>query len=220
MPYAIVQRDLETPSPDVLAKAFVSLPLLTSIDAQTASRDAFGILMRGLNVEDASRLHDALLKQNIGVEVADEAELPMIPPAKVVRQIELLPSSLRLYDPMSRMFSLAWTDILLVCAGNVRGQPQFHFLLEIVLGGGVARYSLPADEFDFTYLGGRRTPSLADNFSLLVRDIAQGAPHAGLNRGAFLICEQFAEIFTYPSKAAFFEEMTWMLWQTAHPAEA
>ena len=160
MPYAIVQRDLETPEPDVLAKAFLSLPILTSIDAQTASRDAFGILMRGLDVEDASRLQDALLKQNIGVEVADEAELPMIPPSKVVRQLELLPSSLRLYDPMSRMFSLAWSDVLLVCAGNVRLQTRFDFLLEIVLAGGVARYSLAADEFDFTYLAARRTPSV------------------------------------------------------------
>lgn len=246
MPYAIVQRELVTPEPDVLAKAFRTLPILTDIDAHTASRDAFGILMRGLNVEDASRLHDALLKQNVGVEVADEAELPVIPPSKVARQVELLPSSLRLYDPMGRMFNLTWNDILLVCAGNVRlhefkrvNEPavatgispdtgdgtrtresaEFHFLLDIVLNGGIARYCMVGDEFDFTYLGARRTPSLVDNFSLLVRDIAQAAPHAGLNRGAFLICEKAPEIFTYPGKAAFFEEMIWMLWQTTHPAQ-
>ena len=251
MAYAIVQSELATPEPEVLAKAFRALPLLTSFDAQTASRDAFGILMRGLDVEDASRLQDALLKQNIGVEVADEAELPVIPPSKVARQVELLPSNLRLYDPMGRMFNLAWTDILLVCAGNVRvhefkrvkssfdegthvaagisantvegartrESAEFHLLLELVLTGGIARYGMVADEFDFTCLGARRSNSLVANFSILVRDIAQAAPHAGLNRGAFLLCENASAIFTYPSKAAFYEEMTWMLWQTAHAAQ-
>ena len=102
---------------------------------------------------------------------------------------------------------------------RTRESAEFHLMLDIVLTGGIARYCMLGDEFDFTYLGARRTASPIDNFSLLVRDIAQAAPHAGLNRGAFLICEKAPGIFTYPSKAAVCEEMIWMLWQTTHPVQ-
>ena len=245
MAFAIMQKELAAPPLEQLADAFRVLPTLTALDAQTVVNDAFGILLRGLDVESASALQDALAKKGLETEVVDEAELPSLPPARMVKQMEFLPGHVLMYDPMGRRFSLPSSDIMLIAAGNVRlpeykkahspaeaAQPaqdflhngrsrdsaQYHLMLEVVLAGGVSRYSLIADEFVFNHLGARLTHDSAQNFSLLVRDLAEFAPHAGLNRGAFLICENTKEIFPYPNKAAFFEELTWFLWLTSRVA--
>jgi len=240
MSYAIMQKELVVPEVGQLVRAFRALPSLTEIDAHTTANDAYGILMKGLEVEEASTLQDALLKEAVATEVIDESELPVIPPAKLVKQVEFLPAHLSMYDPMGRRFSLPWSDLMFIAAGNVRlrelrktGSPheeprpdsvnpakskeeaQFHLMLEIVLAGGISRYSIKADDFVFNHLGARLTSQLPQNFALLVRELAQFAPHAGLNRGAFLICENSDQIFSYPSKSAFFEEITWLLWRIA-----
>jgi hypothetical protein len=235
MPFAIMQKELLAPSVEHLARAFRSLPNLTALDAQTAANDAFGILWRGLDVEGASAMQDALMKQAIEVEVVEESELPVLPPSKVIKQIEFLPTQLSMYDPMGRVFALPWRDLMVIAAGNVhlrdyrkaahspaeaaqnnevpRGHERLHLMLELVLAGGVARYSMIADEFVFNHLGARLTKDMTENFKMVVRELADNAPHAGLNRGAFLICQNEKEIFNYPSKAAFFEEITWFLWR-------
>lgn len=235
MPFAIMQKELLAPSVEHLSRAFRSLQNLTALDAQTAANDAFGILWRGLDVEGASAMQDALMKQAIEVEVVEESELPVLPPSKVIKQIEFLPTQLSMYDPMGRVFALPWRDLMVIAAGNVhlrdyrkaayspaeaahnnevpRGHEKLHLMLELVLAGGVARYSMIADEFVFNHLGARLTKDMAENFKAVVRELADNAPHAGLNRGAFLICQNEKEIFTYPNKAAFFEEITWFLWR-------
>jgi hypothetical protein len=236
MPFAIMQKELLAPPVEHLARAFRSLPNLTALDAQTAAGDAFGILWRGLDVEGASAMQDALMKQSIEVEVVEESDLPVLPPSKVIKQMDFLPSQLSMYDPMGRAFSLPWSDLMLIAAGNVRlrdyrgkghspaeaahnqrpedrGEENLHLMLELVLAGGVARYSMIADEFVFNHLGARLTKETARNFEFVVRELAEKAPHAGLNRGAFLICQNETEIFNYPSKAAFFEEIIWFLWR-------
>jgi hypothetical protein len=235
MPFAIMQKELLAPSVEHLARAFRSLPNLTALDAQTAVGDAFGILWRGLDVEAASAMQDALMKQGIEVEVVEESDLPVLPPSKVIKQIEFLPAQLSMYDPMGRIFNLPWRDLMLIAAGNVRlrdyrgkghspaeaahnnhgarNNDKLHLMLELVLNGGVARYSMIADEFVFNHLGARLTKEMAGNFEMVVRELAENAGHAGLNRGAFLICQGEKEIFTYPGKAAFFEEITWFLWR-------
>jgi hypothetical protein len=238
MPFAIMQRELLAPSVEQLARAFRSLAKLTALDAQTAANDAFGILWRGLDVEEASALQDGCMKQSIEVEVVEESELPVLPPSKVIKQIEFLPEHLSMYDPMGRIFTLPWSDLMLIAAGNVRrrdykakaahspaeaahnneggrGDDKMHLMLELVLAGGVARYSMIADEFVFNHLGARLTKEIARNFELVVRELSEYAPHAGQNRGTFLICQNEKEIFIYPNKAAFFEEITWLLWRIA-----
>lgn len=94
-----------------------------------------------------------------------------------------------------------------------REQLNFHLLLEIILTRAVQRYSVTADRFNFAYLGERRTKSLPANFTLLVRDLIQFAPQARLNHGAQLLRDNTAEVWSYPSKNAFTEEIIWMLWQ-------
>ena len=241
-----MQKELVAPAVDQLKRACRALPSLTAIDAQTMFNDAYGILIKGLEVVDASALQDALQTEGVETIVVEESELPVIPPAKLVRQVDLHPTHLVMYDPMKRAFTLPWREIMFIAAGNVRLQefrrvkthddPQFygsgisydtireskskeeahfHLLLEIVLSGGVSRYSITADDFEFTHLGGRLTDNVPVNFALLLQDLVQFAPHAGLNRGAFQLSRNAEELFAYPSKAAFFEEMVWMMWRIA-----
>ena len=94
-----------------------------------------------------------------------------------------------------------------------REERNFHLLGEIIIAGAALRYSFAADKFNFGCLGARRTDSLVGNFGLFLRDLAQFAPHAGLNRGASGLVRETPEIFSYPTKNAFHEEIVWMLWQ-------
>jgi len=65
----------------------------------------------------------------------------------------------------------------------------------------------------FQYLGDRRTADLATNFKLVVQDLTTNAPEAAVNRGAYYLRENSAVPFNYPTKKAFYDEMTWLLWK-------
>lgn len=91
-----------------------------------------------------------------------------------------------------------------------------RLLLEIILAKAVARFSIKVDDQAgalFSYLGDRKTGSLPGNFALLIQDLCRFAPHAAVNRGAHLTRENPGQLFPYPSKNAFFEEITWLLWR-------
>ncbi len=230
MSYAILQKELVVPDVECLKRAFSVWPALTSIDAQTSANDAYGILLRGLDVERAGVLKDALHKENVETVVVEESRLPSLPPGRIGRQAELDPAHLTLYDPMRRASRVAWNDIHLIAAGLVRmregrkPRPALesvelkedqtrHLILEIFLRDDLGRFSVEGTEFAYDHLGGRLTDDPAVNFVFLVQDLARNAPHAGLNRGAFAACQKPPELFPYPSKQAFQEELTWMLWR-------
>jgi hypothetical protein len=91
-----------------------------------------------------------------------------------------------------------------------------RWLLDIVITGGALRYYVTVnhpDNLPFHYLGDRRTRDLATNFKLLVQDEIASAPNASLNRGAYYLRENNDKPFYYPTKAAFYNEMTWLLWK-------
>jgi len=91
-----------------------------------------------------------------------------------------------------------------------------RLLLEVLLGRAVMRYQIEAERFRFNYLGDRKRPELAENFASLVQDVMKFAPQAIVNRGAYFLRENSTTVFEYPSKHAFYEEITWMLWQMAN----
>ncbi|MBN2506487.1 MAG: hypothetical protein JXQ71_07320 [Verrucomicrobia bacterium] len=239
MAYALLQKDLVKPEVELLMRAFQGVGHFRPIDAQNVAHDAFGIFLRGLDVETASALQDALVREGLGMWVVAETELPAIPPAKVIHQVEFLPHHLTLYDPLRRSHDIAWADVMFLAGGRVRlpnlhrprgpnslhtpsavkaqGRPadalEWHLLLDIVLMDGRSRFSINADEFVFDHLGSRCTPSPKTNLALLVQELVQCAPHAGLNRGAMHLNENAEDVFAYPTKAAFLAEMTWMLWR-------
>lgn len=245
MAYAIVQKELVVPELEQLKRAFSVSPLLTGLDAQTAANDAYGILLRGVETDQAKALREALRREGVDTELVEEGKLPAIPPGKVARQVEFQQSHLTLYDSMRRASEVPWGDIMFIAAGYVRlrevrkqraaseepslhgagaavdvtsgglsrEEERYHMLLEIFLNDGVTRYSINADEFAFEHLGSRLSDDLAVNFVFLIQDLAEQAPQAGLNRGAFKACQRPPELFPYPNKAAFNEEITWMLWR-------
>jgi hypothetical protein len=90
-----------------------------------------------------------------------------------------------------------------------------RLLLEVVLSRAVLRYSITADKAPllFQYLGERRTRDVLHNFTLLVQDLMKFAPQAAVNQGAHLFRENAEKPFSYPSKNAFYEEITWLLWK-------
>ena len=101
-------------------------------------------------------------------------------------------------------------------------QSADHWLLEIVISGAALRYSIVADRPEsllFQYLGARRTGDVTSNFKLVVEDIVKAAPQATINRGAYYLRENAATPFYYPSRHAFDEEMTWLLWSAGRPGE-
>lgn len=100
---------------------------------------------------------------------------------------------------------------------NYKEMRAVHLLLEIVMSRAVMRYSVVADKFDFAYLGRRRTGSIPNDFVAMAKDLAAYAPHAGFNRGMSSLLEDHGTIFSYPTKNAFLEEITWLLWRSARP---
>jgi hypothetical protein len=86
----------------------------------------------------------------------------------------------------------------------------------VLLAGAVMRFQIEGERFRFNYLGDRKRTELAENFALLVQDVMKFAPQAIVNRGACFLRENSATVFEYPSKHAFYEEITWMLWQIAN----
>lgn len=92
-------------------------------------------------------------------------------------------------------------------------------LLEVLLTRAVMRFQIEAGQFRFNYLGDRKRSESAENFALLVQDVMQFAPRAMVNRGAYSLRGSSPAAFEYPSKHAFYEEITWMLWQMANALE-
>ncbi len=243
MNFAVLQKSLDIPRVEKSEQALLSVPGFTRVDAQIFANDAYGILVRNISAERANAFSQALLGQGIETEVVAEKELVALPPTKFVHRLDCNLEALLIYDPLGRSFPLEWKYVMLIAAGCVRvmdfkrvEKPSWstvsseggayettsiynveerhdQLLLEIVVTGAVLRYSVNAENFRFDYLGGERTKSSQENFARLVQDIVAFAPHAALNRGAFSV-KQNQTLFFYPSKNAFFEEITWLLWRT------
>jgi hypothetical protein len=254
--FALLQRRLEIPDVEKLKRAFRSVKGLTETDAHTLAKDAFGILVNNLSPTDAMTLQGQLAAEGVETAVVLESELPQLPPAKFVHQMDCLPDGLVVHDAIGREFPVKWDQIMLVAAGRVRltvfeqqrvtpsqsparsaldswwpvgpryrsaSQPAPDYvsresqvptlLLEVLLARAVMRFQIEGDRFRFQYLGDRKRPDVAENFTLLVRDVMQFAPQAIMNRGALFLRENTSTDFEYPSKHAFHEEITWILWQ-------
>lgn len=243
MNYAVLQKTLDIPPVEKIEQALLSVKGFTRVDAHTFANDAYGILVKNISAEQAGAFSQALRSQGIETDVVAQTVLPALPQTKFVNRLDCTPEALLIYDPLGRNFPLPWQHVMLVAAGCVRmtdfnrvekqvwvddgtgdgGQTRVteyrnveernnHLLLEIVVSGAVLRYSASADKFRFDYLGERRTKSLPENFALLLQDLVAHAPHVMLNRGAFFL-KQNESLFSYPTKNAFFEEITWLLWK-------
>lgn len=88
-----------------------------------------------------------------------------------------------------------------------------HLALELFLTDGTSRFTFAMDEFAFDCLAGRLSHDRTHNFMFLIQELEKNTPFASLNRGAFVACQRPPQLFTYPSRPAFNEELIWMLWR-------
>jgi hypothetical protein len=120
MSYAVMQTEPEPPSPEQLKNAFKHVPGLTAIDVGILGKDAFGVLVKGLDLDQASAMRSALVAQGVETEVVQETALAELPPPKQLTKVELTPEAFMINDVLGRSSPLAWKDILVIAAGRVR----------------------------------------------------------------------------------------------------
>jgi hypothetical protein len=242
MKFAIVQTSLEPIFPEQLRAAFRGSARMTAADAQFVATDAYGVLVRELEISDASSLQLSLQNQGVETQVVAQDQLAQLPATKFLRKLECQPGGLVILDPLNRPITLEWRQVLLVAAGNVATTPSPSFprttvpgfgsmappsptpavhtsddpplelLLEIVMGGGTTRYSVRAEQL----LAPHPAPALGREPQTLFTSLTQGicahAPKAILNRGAFLL-KNSQPCLAYPARRSFHEEITWLLWR-------
>ncbi len=243
---AVLQKNLEFPAREKLQRAFRFVPGLAPADSHTIGADAFGILVKDFPPDPAAAMERALRAEGIETEVVDMALLPELPPVKTVHRLDCTPEHLVIYDPLNRPIPLAWQHVTMICAGAVmmskfvsrsatvlpssrhitalsfaRKTTESHeerhatLLAEIMVAGGGMRYTFAADKFNFLGLGDRRTRDVTTNFVLFIRDLASHASQAVRNLGVEALLRD--ELFEYPTRGAFHEEITWRLFQLRRP---
>jgi len=134
MPYAIVQKTLEAPTIEQMRTAFRALPQLTDLDAGSMAKDAFGILVQGLDLADAGRLLQALAAVGVDAEMIDDQTLPPLPPARPCRRAEARPDAFVACDHLGRPQEFEWSKVLLLAAGGVPMMEFKHSTEERVVG--------------------------------------------------------------------------------------
>jgi hypothetical protein len=116
--YALMQHTLEIPPVEKLRRAFESVPSLTAADAPGVANDAYGILVKNMSLQDATRLQQALGEQGIATELAPENLLPGLPATRFVRQAEFSRDALLIHDPMGRRIAIEWAHVRIIAVGQ------------------------------------------------------------------------------------------------------
>ena len=93
-----------------------------------------------------------------------------------------------------------------------RLETERHFILELIVGHGAARYEIRAHQFPFSFVLNQPTASTTEKFVWLVREMTRRAAQAGLNRGAQDIRDDVQLVRGYPSHQLLLDEMVWLLW--------
>ena len=79
MDFAVVQESSDPPSVGRLRRAFESCAFLTSHDAITLARNAYGILVRGLSQANAHVLVRALGAAGVAATVVEQSTMATLP---------------------------------------------------------------------------------------------------------------------------------------------
>lgn len=108
-------------------------------------------------------------------------------------------------------------DANVVIEYRSKEEQKVHLVLEIVVKRCALRFRAQAGNLQFESLGKRKTNNLERNFQLLLEDLFRSVPGALRNRGAHYLEQknpEQSEVFLYPSKNAFYEEIIWLLWRS------
>ncbi len=117
--YAVLLRDVATPSAEPICRAFRTFSHLTDADAIRLAANAQGILMRHLGVDEAKALQQALVKEGVNAVLAKDDDLRFRPASQRLHRIELTHDALVIADYVGRTTAVAWSEFSLVAAGSV-----------------------------------------------------------------------------------------------------
>lgn len=117
--FAVVQKDLSSPTAEQLKRAFRSFSTLTDADAVRLAVGSHGILMRHENRDAARAFQLALQAEGIATALVSEDDLPKLPEGKVLHRLELSPQALVVFDLLGRSTSIPWPEVALIGAGAV-----------------------------------------------------------------------------------------------------
>jgi hypothetical protein len=120
MQYFVVQKEATGPSADQLRRALKLVKHMAEADAARLAREAGGLLLKNVSIEEATRVQEALQAEGVGTKVVPASQLPRLPDAKFVKRLELQPQALLIYDPLGRALPVPWAEIALLSAGAVR----------------------------------------------------------------------------------------------------
>ena len=113
------------------------------------------------------------------------------------------------FDPIRGLRTKVVTDL------RHRVEDDAKLMLDIFLAGGVMRFQIEAESFQFKYCFDRPELNLPQKLGLLLQILAEHAPQAVMNRGAAALRDGQPENAAYASKAALFDESVWLLWRMA-----
>jgi hypothetical protein len=94
-----------------------------------------------------------------------------------------------------------------------RESDQWGLRLEILKTGGAARFVVEAENFQFGDLACDASADVQSDFCFLVKELAARASNSARNRGVAAIMAGAPAPVCYLRRAAFQNEMIWMLWQ-------
>ena len=117
--FAVLQRDLSSPTAEQLKSAFRSFSTLTDADAVRLAVGAHGILLRHENRDAARAFQSALQAEGVPTALVAEDELPNLPEARVLQRLELSPEAVKIFDLLGRPTFIPWTEVALLAAGAV-----------------------------------------------------------------------------------------------------
>jgi hypothetical protein len=117
--FAVLQKDLSSPTAEQLKRAFRSFSTLTDADAVRLAVGAHGILMRHENHDAARAFQAALQAEGVATALVSENDLPTLPESKALHRLELSSEALLIFDLLGQATRIPWADIALLAAGAV-----------------------------------------------------------------------------------------------------
>jgi len=120
MTYAVMQTALAPPSMDQLKAAFGKVPGLAAVDVNILGRDAFGVVAKGLEREQAEAMRVALAAEGFEAEVVEDSALAELPPPQKLGKVTLTPAAFVTDNLVGRVTSLEWSRIAVIAAGRAR----------------------------------------------------------------------------------------------------
>lgn len=117
--FAVLQKELRSPSADQLKRAFRSFSNLTDADAVRLAVGAHGILMRHESHDAARAFQQALQAEGVPAALVSEDDLPQLPEPKMLNRLELSSAGLGVFDVLGRPTLIPWPEVSLLAAGAV-----------------------------------------------------------------------------------------------------